>query len=115
MTCTEHKAVSDGRRLDVRQLRALCNRLGVSSVSRGEEGLLMQLDARCVPDPACLLQAISETDGRLVLSARAPARMILKVINSQEQELLLEALKVTRKLTKRIDELIHNSEFIIQN
>lgn len=95
--------------LDVSQLRALCNRLGVSSVSRGKEGLIMKLDERFVPDPACLLQAISETDGRLVLSARAPARMILKVINSQEQELLLEALKVTRKLTKRIDELIQNS------
>ncbi len=98
--------------LDVSQLRALCNRLGVSSVSRGKEGLIMKLDERFVPDPACLLQAISETDGRLVLSARAPARMILKVINSQEQELLLEALKVTRKLTKRIDELIHNSELM---
>ena len=98
--------------LDVSQLRALCNRLGVSSVSRGKEGLIMKLDERFVPDPACLLQAISETDGRLVLSARAPARMILKVINSQEQELLLEALKVIRKLTKRIDELIHNSELM---
>ena len=56
-------------------------------------------------DPACLLQAISETDGRLILSARAPARMILKVQNLQEQEMLQEALKVTRKLVARIKEL----------
>ena len=91
--------------LDVSQLRALCNRLGVSSVSRGKEGLIMKLDERFVPDPACLLQAISETDGRLVLSARAPARMVLKVTNMQEQELMLEALRTIRKLVKRITEL----------
>ena len=65
----------------------------------------MKLDERYVPDPACLLQAISETDGRLILSARAPARMILKVQNLQEQEMLQEALKVTRKLVARIKEL----------
>ena len=61
--------------LDVSQLRALCNRLGVSRVTRGKEGLIMTLDERFVPDPACLLQAISETDGRLALSARASARI----------------------------------------
>ncbi|MBR5960507.1 MAG: transcription-repair coupling factor, partial [Clostridia bacterium] len=91
--------------LDVSQLRALCNRLGVSQVTRGKEGLIMKVDERYVPDPACLLQAISETDGRLILSARAPARMILKVANLQEQEMLQEALKVTRKLVARIKEL----------
>ena len=91
--------------LDVSQLRALCNRLGVSQVSRGKEGLIMKLDERFVPDPACLLQAISETDGRLALSARAPARMILKVPEMQESEMMQEALKVTRKVVKRVNEL----------
>ena len=65
----------------------------------------MKLDERYVPDPACLLQAISETDGRLALSARAPVRMILKVPNLQEQEMLQEALKTARKLVARIREL----------
>ena len=65
----------------------------------------MKLDERYVPDPACLLQAISETDGRLALSARAPAKMILKAPTLQEGEMLQEALKVTRKLVKRIAEL----------
>ena len=106
--------------LDVSQLRALCNRLGVSQVTRGKEGLIMKVDERYVPDPACLLQAISETDGRLILSARAPARMILKVTNLQEQELLQEALKVTKKLVARIKELeeekaIQDSETGIQD
>ena len=91
--------------LDVSQLRALCNRLGVSQVARGKEGLIMKLDDRYVPDPACLLQAISETDGRLGLSARAPARMILKAPALQEHEMLQEALKITRKLVKRVQEL----------
>ena len=91
--------------LDVSQLRALCNRLGVSQVSRGKEGLVMKLDERFVPDPACLLQAISETDGRLALSVRGSARMILKAPNLQEQDMLQEALKVTRKLVKRVTEL----------
>ena len=91
--------------LDVSQLRALCNRLGVSRVTRGKEGLIMTLDERFVPDPACLLQAISETDGRLALSARASARMILKTPNLQEYELLQEALQVIRKLAARVSEL----------
>ena len=91
--------------LDVSQLRALCNRLGASQVTRGKEGLVMKLDERFVPDPACLLQAISETDGRLALSARVSARMILKAPGLQEQELLQEALKVIRKLVKRLAEL----------
>ena len=91
--------------LDVSQLRALCNRLGVSQVSRGKEGLVLKLDERYVPDPACLLQAISETDGRLALSARASARMVLKVPEMQEKEMLQEALKVVRKLEKRVREL----------
>ena len=91
--------------LDVSQLRALCNRLGVSQVTRGKEGLIMKLDERYVPDPACLLQAISETDGRLVLSARSSARMILKAPNLQEQEMLQEGLKAARKLVKRVAEL----------
>ena len=91
--------------LDVSQLRALCNRLGVSGVSRGKEGLIMKLDERFVPDPACLLQAIAETDGRLILSARPPARMILRVPTLQESEMLLEALKVMRKVVKRVNEL----------
>ena len=65
----------------------------------------MKLDERFVPDPACLLQAISETDGRLVLSARAPARMILKVPEMQESDMMLEALRSIRKLVKRITEL----------
>ena len=91
--------------LDVSQLRALCNRIGVSAVARGKEGLRMRLDERCVPDPACFLQAIAETDGRLVLSARAPAALTLRNVSADDTECLREALKVMRKLTARLEVL----------
>ena len=92
--------------LDVSQLRALCNRMGISNITRGKEGLLMRLDERYIPDPACFLQAISETDGRLALSARPPVRLVLKAPNLHEGDLMLEGLKVIRKLSARLDALL---------
>ena len=91
--------------LEISLLRALCNGLGISQVTRGGEGLILKLDERFVPDPACLLQAISETDGRLALSARGAARMVLKAPGMQEHELLREGLKVMRALSARVKEL----------
>ena len=92
--------------LDVSQLRGLCNRIGVSVVSRGKEGLVMKLDERYVPDGACFLQAIAETDGRLVMTVKRPYRLVLKCEVQKDQELMIEGLKVLRKLNKRIDELL---------
>ena len=96
--------------LDVSQLRALCNRIGVSVVSRGKEGLSMKLDERYVPDGAVFLRAIAETDGRLSLTARAPFRLILKYAAEKDAELMAEGLKVMRKLCRRIDELQEEKE-----
>ena len=92
--------------LDVSQLRALCNRIGASAVSRGKDGLVMKLDERYVPDPAVFLQAVAETDGRLTLSARPPFRLILKCSAEKDTELMAEGIRVARKLVKRIDELL---------
>ena len=91
--------------LDVSQLRALCNRIGVATVSRGKEGLSMKLDERYVPDAVIFLQAIAETDGRLSLTARAPFRLILKCDAEKDADLMAAGLKVMRKLVKRVDEL----------
>ena len=91
--------------LDVSQLRALCNRLGANHVFHGKEGLILKLDERYVPDPACLFQALNETDERLALSARGAARLVLKAPNLQDAELLREALKVLRRLTVRLTQL----------
>ena len=96
--------------LDVSQLRALCNRIGVSNVSRGKEGLVMKLDERYVPDAAVFLQAIAETDGRLSLTARPPFRLVLKVSAGKDTELMAEGLKVMRKLVKRMDELLETKK-----
>ena len=92
--------------LDVSQLRALCNRIGVSTVSRGKDGLVMKLDDRYVPDPAVFLQAIAETDGRLSLTARTPFRLMLKHPAEKDTELMAEGLRVMRKLVRRVDELL---------
>ena len=91
--------------LDVSQLRQLCNQVGVSQVARCREGLRMKLDERYVPDPARFLQAISETDGRLILSNRAPAALLLRDPLLQEREMLSEGLKIMKKLTARLAEL----------
>ncbi len=91
--------------LDVSQLRGLCNRMGISQISRGKDGIMMRLDERYIPDAAKFLQAISETDGRLVLSARAPASLMLKDPSLQENEMLPEALKVMRKLYANLEKL----------
>ena len=91
--------------LDVSQLRALCNRIGVSVVSRNKEGLRMRLEEHCVPDPACFLQAIAETDGRLILSSRPPAALTLRGVKGEDWQALREGLKVMRKLIRRLDQL----------
>ena len=91
--------------LDVSQLRGLCNRMGISQISRGKGGILMRLDERYIPDPALFLQAIAGTDGRLVLSARTPASLMLKDPALQEKDMLTEALKVMRKLNANMEKL----------
>jgi transcription-repair coupling factor (superfamily II helicase) len=93
--------------LDISQLRALCNRMGISQVSLGKGGLVMRLDERYIPDPALFLQAIAETDGRLSLSARQPASLLLKDPTLKEREAPGEALKVMRKLNNRMEQLSH--------
>ena len=89
--------------LDVSQLRALCNRVGIAQVTRGKEGLRMRLDERYTPEPMVFLKAIAETDGRLALSPRPPVSLLLKVNKTEDWELLREALKVMKKLIERVE------------
>ena len=96
--------------LDVSQLRGLCNRMGISQISRGKGGVMMRLDERYTPDPARFLQAIAETDGRLVLSARPPYHLMLKDPALQENEMLPETLKVIRKLYANLEKLNEAAE-----
>ena len=96
--------------LDVSQLRALCNRIGVSTVSRGKDGLVMKLDENHVPDPEVFLAAIQETDRRLSLSARPPYRLQLKCSAEKDTDLMDEGLKVMRKLTAKISKLLEEKK-----
>ena len=91
--------------LDVSQLRGLCNRMGISQITRGKGCIVMKLDERYLPDPAQFLQAIAETDGRLALSARPPLALMLKDATLAEKEVLPETLKVMRKLYSRMETL----------
>ncbi len=91
--------------LDISQLRALCNQIGVSQVVMGKDGLILRLDERYVTDPEILLQAVSETDGRLAFRVDRAAALILKAPEAEERDMPLTALKVIRKLTARIREL----------
>ena len=92
--------------LDVSQLRAFCNRLGVSQVIKGKGGLMMKLDEYHVPDAMLLLQAMQDTDHRLMLTATKPYAILLKDATLEDRNLLPEGLKVVRKLVKRLDELL---------
>ena len=75
-----------------------------------KEGLVMKLDERFVPDPAVFLLAIQETDRRLSLTARPPYRLVLKCSAEKDTDLLAEGLKVMRKLTARISELLEKKK-----
>ena len=91
--------------LDVSQLRALCNRIGVSRVSRGKPGAVMRLDERYVPEPVLLFRAMSETDERLSLTQGSVVALTLKNAGRTDREMLSDLLKVVRTLNGRLDEL----------
>jgi transcription-repair coupling factor (superfamily II helicase) len=91
--------------LDIAQLRAQANRLGVSQVLFRSGVLMMKLDEHCTPDPRLLLQAMVETDRRLSLSAAKPAALLLKDGRLAERDMLREGLKVLLALNARLDAL----------
>ena len=95
--------------LDVSQLRAFCNRLGVSQVIGGKGGLVMKLDEHHVPDAGLLLQAMQDTDRRLMLTASKPYSILLRDV-PEDRSLLPEGLKTVRKLVRRLDVLLEQKK-----
>ena len=91
--------------LDIAQLRALANRLGVSQVLYRTGTLTMRLDSRCAPDLGIFLQALSQTDGRLSLSAKGPTALLLRDASLAERDMLREGVKVLKKLCEQVDAL----------
>ena len=90
--------------LDVSQLRAFANRLGVSQLKRVKDTLVMKLDEHHVPDAGLLIQAMQDTDGRLSLTVSKPYALVLRYDKPDTND-LTEGLKVTRKLVARLDAL----------
>ena len=91
--------------LDIAQLRALANQLGVSQVLYRAGFLVMRLDQRYVPDPILLLTAMKDTDQRLSVSNKAPVSMLLMAPRLQERDILREGVKVLKKLVARVAQL----------
>ena len=92
--------------LDIAQLRALANRVGASQVLYRKGALTLRLDDRYIPDPMALLQAMTDTDKRLSLSAQKPTALLLKEPRLQERDMLREGVKVLTRLTARMDALL---------
>ena len=65
----------------------------------------MRLDSRCAPDLGIFLQALSQTDGRLSLSAKGPTALLLRDASLAERDMLREGVKVLKKLCGQVDAL----------
>ncbi|MBR4457889.1 MAG: transcription-repair coupling factor [Clostridia bacterium] len=91
--------------LDVSQLRAILNQLGVSQVRRTEQGLLLKVDSRYVPDPMLLLRAMKETDPRLSIPPRPINTILLSGTWISDDEAMRESLPIFRKLAARVESL----------
>ena len=91
--------------LEVSELRAVCNRFGVSRICSVRDGIMFQLDENHVPEMKFLLQAMQETDGRLVLHTGKTSGILLRDPKLQERDALAVALKTAKKLVSRLDEL----------
>ena len=91
--------------LDIAQLRALANRVGASQVLYRKGALTLRLDDRYIPDPMALLQAMTDTDKRLSLSAQKPTALLLKEPRLQERDMLREGVKVLKQLCGQVDAL----------
>jgi len=89
--------------LDIAQLRALANRLGISEVTYKRGGfLLMKLSEAHIPDQMALLQAMAETDKRLAPATNGAAAIVLTDIRLDEAGMLREALKTLKALAEKL-------------
>ena len=93
--------------LDIAQMRALAQRLGVSQVLYRAKGqLVMRLDQRYMPDLKLLAPAMVLADKRLSISPAQPVSLILKEPTLLESGMLVEGLKVLKELVVQLDKQI---------
>ena len=91
--------------LDVSQLRAVCNRIGISQVSRTRGGAALRLDEKYIPDPGMLMQAMAATSSALNFGTGGRPYILFRTEIRTDPELLDALLKTMKKLTEKLDAL----------
>ena len=93
--------------LDIAQLRAQANKLGIAQVTYKPGGfLVLKIDLKHLPeDDESYITAMSQADKRLMPSRMHPDVIILAATNLNEYGILREAVKVLTKWKQRFEEL----------
>ncbi|MDO4483646.1 MAG: helicase-related protein, partial [Clostridia bacterium] len=91
--------------LDIAQLRALANRLGVMIILKKGKDLTMRVDKRYAPNGDLMLRAMQDTDGRLRITTGAAEAILLKDIPGSDADMLREGVEVLKKLVVRLAKL----------
>ena len=91
--------------LDVSMLRAMCNQLGISQVTRSKEGAVLRMDERYIPDPALLLQAMVATSPGLNFAGGSRPSVVYRTNAKGDRELLDALLKTVRRLKENLEAL----------
>ena len=92
--------------LDIAQLRAQANRLGIAQVTYKQGGfLVMKLSEKHMPDQLLFIRAMAETDKRLMPSRVNPNVLVLAEPRLNEYGMLEEGVKVLSRWNERIAQL----------
>ena len=93
--------------LDIAQLRAQANKLGISQVTYKQGGfLVLKIDLKHLPeDDAAYVEAMSRADKRLMPSRMHPDVVILAAPGLNEYGLLKEGVKVLQRWNQCFEEL----------
>ena len=91
--------------LDIAQLRAQANKLGISQLTYKQGGfLVMKIDLRYLPDDdEAYIEAMSQADKRIIPSRMHPDVVILSAPTMNEYGILREAVKSLMKWNQRFE------------
>ncbi len=92
--------------LDIAHLKALCRRLGIIHVTHKGFTLSMRLDEKHVPDPLKLINALGQTDKRLILSAAKTPALLFKDVKLTVEQMLPLAVKLLEKVVALIGDSV---------
>jgi transcription-repair coupling factor (superfamily II helicase) len=94
--------------LDIAQLRAQANKLGISQVTYKQGGfLVLKIDLKHMPqDDEAYITAMSQADKRLMPSRMHPDVIILAAPGLNEYGILREAVKVLKKWNQHFEEIV---------